>query len=318
VRLEFYNSSSTDNFGRAILSVRPVPRSMSYVFQYKYLLYSEPNPFFDFLERESQATKMLNLHKLDGPEVVNPCLKRTRSSLFVDLQPQAPSPPFNRTSPSLELLATTLVPPASTTGPSSKVMNIALFKTHKTASSTLASVLYRFAARHGGKLFTFGPATVMPARTVVQWANSGVPAPYKLKFNIAFQHLSGYGRLPTSMGNIFKLYNGLISSPRVITIVREPVSHALSWVTYMRTPPTLAHLSRLIESPEMPANTLAADFGLQTSQDVTNFVLRELPKFSLACISEQFDECLVMMRRSFNWSFLDITYMKLLDSSKSQ
>ena len=68
--------------------------------------------------------------------------------------------------------------------------NVALFKTHKTGSTTLASVLYRVAARHHLRLFTFSKASVIPRAIWAAWARVP-PIHERYTYNMAIQHLSG-------------------------------------------------------------------------------------------------------------------------------
>ena len=78
----------------------------------------------------------------------------------------------------------------------------------------------------------------------------------------------------------------------------------------------MTELERIIATI-LPSNILAAEFALVTEEDVANFLANDWNLFSLVCLSEAFDECVVMMRRMFNWDMLDITYLRLLDSVHS-
>ena len=66
------------------------------------------------------------------------------------------------------------------------------------------------------------------------------------------------------------------------------------------------------------SGVLASEFGLKTKEDVDVFLNSTWKDFELVCLTEYFDECLVMMRRRFNWNMLDITYLRLLDSADTQ
>ena len=203
---------------------------------------------------------------------------------------------------------------ANRTQPRVPVSHVALLKTHKTASSTLASVLFRYAARHNLRLFAMGPGTVMPSMYVKRLA-SFIPESRRHKFDIFFQHLSGTDTLEVNMTRVFRMFEGLIENPRVITIVREPLKHALSWACYMRTPRTIRGLYQLLGSKLMPSNTMAADFGITTRDQLDKFLATDFGRFELVCITELFQECLVMLMRRFGWSLLDITALSILESS---
>jgi hypothetical protein len=216
-----------------------------------------------------------------------------------------------RFQPLLEILAEH---EANRTQPTVQISHVALLKTHKTASSTLASVLFRYAARHNLRMFAMGPGTVMPSMYVKRLA-SFVPKSRLHKFDMLFQHLSGMDTLGVNMPGVFRMFEGLIDNPRVITIVREPMKHALSWACYMRTPQNLKSLYKIVDSNSLPSNTLAADFGITTRDQLDKFLATDFSRFELVCITELFQECLVMLMRRFGWSLLDITALSILESS---
>ena len=114
------------------------------------------------------------------------------------------------------------------------------------------------------------------------------------------------------MYTVFDLYHYLIKDPAVITILREPIKHALSWACFYNLPQTLKDLEAKVKS--LKPNKVCEEFGIVTLEQLKYFIANHFPKFELVCISEFFDECMVMMRRRFNWSLLDITYLRLLDS----
>ena len=158
--------------------------------------------------------------------------------------------------------------------------------------------------------------------TIVTWSSltslmTDFPSNQTHMYDVAFQHLSGQRPFAFSMDQLFTFYGNIIANPSVFTIVREPISHALSWIAYMKLPQTIDEVNSMIQGHELPNNLLCIDFGLSTASDVHQFLTRDMSRFSLVCIAEQFDECLVMMKRKFGWSMLDITYLRLLDASNS-
>jgi hypothetical protein len=144
-----------------------------------------------------------------------------------------------------------------------------------------------------------------------------VNATHAHAYDTAFQHLSGTAPLAFPIRQAIKFYQEIIQDPLVFTIVREPLSHALSWLAYFKIPKSIEELQDLVIGPAMPVNPLAADFALRTHSDVESFLHTEIHNFRLVCLAEAFDECLVMLKRVLNWSFLDITYLRLLDASST-
>eukprot|EP00042_Codosiga_hollandica_P027982 m.143570 g.143570 ORF g.143570 m.143570 type:complete len:241 (+) comp52647_c0_seq21:506-1228(+) len=112
-----------------------------------------------------------------------------------------------------------------------------------------------------------------------------------------------------------RFYRAIIEDVQIMTIVREPLSHALSWLTYTQAVNDMNTLVRLIPTNSLPENPMALDLGLRSEEDIMRFLTDDWHHFSLICIMEAFDECLVMMRRKFNWNMQVILYMRLLDKS---
>ena len=198
------------------------------------------------------------------------------------------------------------------------ITNIALFKTHKTGSTTLASVLYRFGGRWRRRMFKFSQSTVCSPKVWLNWAVNGtIPKAERLTYSLAFQHLSGRGdKLAADFSKAIEFYNLIINKPRILTMLREPTTHLLSWICFYRLPEDIAGLEGLLASS--PNNSQMAEFGISTKAELMAFLGSMDESFELVCITEYFDECLVMMRRRFNWNMLDITYLRLLDSADTQ
>lgn len=106
----------------------------------------------------------------------------------------------------------------------------------------------------------------------------------------------------------------------VFTLFREPKQQYISWAYFYYVPnkypadPAEVFLSFLRE--QRNPNPLAGEFGLFSEGDVDTFLEKHFGNFKLILLSERFDECLVLLRRILNWDLIDITYMKILDSSK--
>lgn len=198
-----------------------------------------------------------------------------------------------------------------------QVKNIAYLKTHKTGSTTLGSVFYRYGARHHLKFYVEGHILQM-----VQ------PKAEKLgKYNIILQHHSGNGfwhggRLHNDYQKLLHWYQALIQDPSVVTILREPVSHYLSGFYYYHEPDMRAKKHMQMEPDDHPwlwesveakrwKNPMAAEFGIYSTEELATFLDTGLPSFSLIMLTDRFEESLVVMRHLFNLNLQDLTFLTL-------
>ena len=122
--------------------------------------------------------------------------------------------------------------------PSGKRRGIAFLKTHKCGSSTLGSIVFRYASRHGQR---------MPR------VHHNIAAGYELKGNIskcdvALQHIQA-----SKWKYAFEWYTLAIQRPVFITILREPVSHYTSWAHFYKLPETST-----ARPPPPPTGAIAA------------------------------------------------------------
>ena len=97
--------------------------------------------------------------------------------------------------------------------------SIGFLKTHKTGSSTLASILYRYAARHG--VTVFKPS----GGHILNIAGMG-----PMRAEIVLHHISGGPFLRLDWASFRAGYFHILRGQRahLVTIVREPVEHYLS------------------------------------------------------------------------------------------
>ncbi|XP_013890174.1 galactose-3-O-sulfotransferase 3 [Austrofundulus limnaeus] len=213
-----------------------------------------------------------------------------------------------------------------------KHTNIVFLKTHKTASSTLQNILFRFAERNNLTMALPKP-------------NCGHQFCYPQVFSSHFVHPH---TLPPNMITSHMRFNKtalqrLMPNDTIyITILREPASMFESLFTYysrhsgsFRRVPNgsletfLAdplQYYRPEEADSMYArNTLTFDLGGNKDRPASDvayaqaFVADVEKTFSLVMISEYFDESLVLLRHLLSWNLDDIVYVKLnmrVESSK--
>ena len=195
--------------------------------------------------------------------------------------------------------------------------HVVLYKTHKTGSTTLASVLFRYAARHRLRLFARSGTVINPA-LVQRLANTSHDTS-AYSADVIFQHVSGLGiDLAFPLRTALAFYRRVVPDPHIVTLMRNPLQQSLSWLCYYALPQDIFALERRIFDATLPDNLQCHEFGARSPEELTAFIEGEMRQFELFCISEMFDECLVMMRRRYNWDMLDITYIRLLDSEENR
>ncbi|XP_038147252.1 galactose-3-O-sulfotransferase 3-like [Cyprinodon tularosa] len=205
-----------------------------------------------------------------------------------------------------------------------KQTNIVFLKTHKTASSTMQSLLFRFAERHNLTMAFPKPSCSLqfcyPA-----FFSSNFVHPDTLPANMITSHM----RFRKSA-----LQKLMPKNTRYITILREPAAMFESLFTYyspyaksFKKVPD-GSLKTLMQDPlryyepndeysYYARNTLTFDLGGENNRPATDVAyahdfVEEVEKvFSLVMISEYFDESLVLLRKLLSWDLEDILYIKL-------
>ena len=184
----------------------------------------------------------------------------------------------------------------------------------------MAAVLYRYAARHALRVFSppRSTATVLDPKLISQNPPYGSATDALARSNMFLHHVSGPDAGPhVPLNDVIRFIGRIVHSPRqTVTLVREPLSHALSHLCYYMLPADIYDVERLLFQ-RLQHNVMAQDFGITNEDDFETFAQGDFGLFDLVCITEYFDECLVMMRRRFNWDMLDITYIRLLDSEEN-
>eukprot|EP00904_Undaria_pinnatifida_P012460 jgi/Undpi1/8344/HiC_scaffold_25.g10812.m2 len=180
-----------------------------------------------------------------------------------------------------------------------QLSNIAFVKTHKTGSTSMAAILYRYALRHGQKI-------------------------KKNKYervDIMHYHISPRGQFNGKWSEAHEHYRGIMRDPdsvNFITVMREPRSHFLSVYYYYLQPINKLSLEEFLsKQPRNPGqfnllrNPLSAEFGAKTLTQVEHLIAHALPSFKLIFLTDRFDEGLMILRRILGWSMIDMTYITL-------
>ncbi|CAN0014418.1 unnamed protein product [Ascophyllum nodosum] len=118
-----------------------------------------------------------------------------------------------------------------------QLCNIAFVKTHKTASTTFAYILFRYARRHDLKLAYFdNHHSAIPLGEAVSQTNQG-----KGRVDIMHYHHSVFGQYDGTWKHADEAYRKIMRDPdnvKFVTVLREPRSHLLSYYYYFLQPNT--------------------------------------------------------------------------------
>ncbi|MBZ3888043.1 Galactose-3-O-sulfotransferase 2 [Sciurus carolinensis] len=208
------------------------------------------------------------------------------------------------------------------------VTNIMFLKTHKTASSTVLNILYRFAEGHNlttalpaGSRFHLGYPWLFLAR-YVEGAQQGSPGAPR-HFNIMCNHLRF---------NLPEVQKVMPNNTFYFSILRNPVAQLeSSFVYYKDSVPAFRGLRSLDEFLAEPQRHYDASLGLRNAyarnhmwfdlgfdnnaaaeEGYVRARLAEVERrFQLVLIAEHFDESLVLLRRRLRWRVDDVVYFRL-------
>lgn len=231
-----------------------------------------------------------------------------------------------------ELLAYQLSKPSPTINSCKPRKNIAFLKVHKTGSSTMMTMFYRFAAKYhlnivlpnttSGNFNYLGYGRTLNPSTLIK-------LPYGEEYNIICNHVV-YNR--TTFKAIMP--NDTIN----IGIVRDPVTNFISALSYfggleelqsqtlkkLGTPlPERSLIKMFLQRPETfetsvfqhyVHNIMSFDFGLRPEdyddeEAIDRFIDGLHNDFVLVIILEYLNESLVLMKRILCWDFKDILYI---------
>ncbi|XP_063042865.1 galactose-3-O-sulfotransferase 3-like [Engraulis encrasicolus] len=204
-----------------------------------------------------------------------------------------------------------------------KHTSVVFLKTHKTGSSTVQNILFRFAERHN-------LTVAMPVSKCHHMFC--YPFPFRAQFvhknTVPPDVLTNHARL-----DVAEMRRLMPKDTRFFTILREPVAMFESAFSYFRSEcksfqrvpngsieeflrqPQLYYRSKELDS--MYARNIATfDLGGDKDRPLGDmhyfwrFTRHLEDVFSLVMIMEHFDESLVLLRRLLNWDPEDLVYLK--------
>ncbi|XP_006817509.2 galactosylceramide sulfotransferase-like [Saccoglossus kowalevskii] len=195
--------------------------------------------------------------------------------------------------------------------PKNKIIYV---KTHKTASTTLASILERYG-------YTRNLTIAVPNGNHV-FSNTEL---FNKKMVSNFADMKNYDMLTNHARYNRRKLDSLIPNATYITILRHPVQQfesAFGYFQWGRFIPAKDPISEFLRNPEkftnkIPTNTRNGqlfDLGLSATKtldaEIVNETLQTLHKeIDVVLITEYFDESLLILRDLLCWSVNDILYI---------
>jgi hypothetical protein len=204
-------------------------------------------------------------------------------------------------------------------GESKKLMNIVLYKTHKTAGGTLCSVLFRFASRHHSRIFNADNGSApIPSNAFRNWTVNHTLY-QQGSYNTLMRHVAFKASPPPlPLSEMIEFFKYIINKPFIITVLRESLEQSLSYLYfYYGKEISRLGLTKAIEE-YLPHNPQGAELGIDTQEKLYRFLESEMDLFDMICVTEHFDECMVMLRRRMNWDMVDITYLRVHDADEEK
>uniref|UniRef100_A0A6I8NHP5 Galactose-3-O-sulfotransferase 2 n=1 Tax=Ornithorhynchus anatinus TaxID=9258 RepID=A0A6I8NHP5_ORNAN len=207
--------------------------------------------------------------------------------------------------------------------------NIMFLKTHKTASSTIMNLLYRFTEKQNltialpaGQSFHLGYPWLFLTKYVEGFNTE------KHSYNIMCNHLRF---------NWPEVQKVMPHHTIYFSIIRNPISHLeSSFVYYKHVVPAFENLKTLNDFLASPLsyyneslairnayakNNMWFDFGYDNNANDTEGYIRSKieeieERFQLILIADYFDESMVLLKNTLCWDLDDVVYFKL--NSRSQ
>jgi hypothetical protein len=176
-----------------------------------------------------------------------------------------------------------------------KQSNVIYYKTHKTASTTLGSIIFRFGAQHGLRFHNVHNHYKV-------FSNNSQAEP---QANISLFH-----HVPEHFDFMMAHYRSIIPNGKFLSILREPVRRYLSSFHYYNQP--VNHAFHDFLTWKEYNNRMVLDFGVFNKTDLDIFMQQYYSQFFFL-ITEKLDESLVLLKRTWHWDLEDILYLKLND-----
>ncbi|XP_029472975.1 galactose-3-O-sulfotransferase 2-like isoform X2 [Rhinatrema bivittatum] len=207
--------------------------------------------------------------------------------------------------------------------PCHPTINIVFLKTHKTGSSTVQNMLFRFAENHS-------LSVALPAGKGI---HLGYPNQFQAQFTQGFNTVNqNYNILCNHMRFSYpEVQKVMPNNTFYFSILRSPVSLLESSFTYYKYNVEAFHkakdLNEFLASPWnyykpndsrsfFARNPMWYDFGYDNNaedrEDYVHSVLEEINRrFQLILITEYFDESMLLLKNTLCWELEDVVYFQL-------
>nr|XP_013807924.1 PREDICTED: galactose-3-O-sulfotransferase 2 [Apteryx mantelli mantelli] len=207
--------------------------------------------------------------------------------------------------------------------------NVMFLKTHKTASSTILNILFRFTEKHNltialpaGQLVHLGYPETFMTSFVEEFQTTGQ------NYNIMCNHLRF---------NHLEVQKVMAENTFYFSILRNPVSQLESSYVYYKDAAPAFRMSKdvneYLTSPMdyyhkgnykeniYAKNNMWFDFGYdnnaEDNESYIQVVLEEIEQnFHLILIADYFDESMILLKHTLCWDLDDVIYFKLNSRSK--
>jgi hypothetical protein len=114
-----------------------------------------------------------------------------------------------------------------------------------------------------------------------------------------------------------EFFNHIIDKPFIITVLREPLQQLLSFMYWYHDSKIQKYgLTQALK--QGPSNPQCRELGITTDEQLDRFLESDMYLFDMICVTEHFDECMVMLRRRMNWDMVDITYLRIHDAKEKK
>ncbi|CAM9307103.1 unnamed protein product [Ectocarpus sp. 4 AP-2014] len=212
---------------------------------------------------------------------------------------------------------------ASATNTDNQLSNLALFKTHKTGSTTLAILLHRYGRRHDLEVAHFpGFGSTIPIEEAAR--QTGLADGGK-RVDIMHYHIDTDTPRQERWGSAKEHYRDVMRYPddiNFITILRDPRDRLLSFYSFFVEFETGVPIDEFFRQDAPDEEVLerlrglgCKEFGVTTATELEDFIDQEIPEFKLVLVTERFDESLMVMRSLLGWDLIDMTYVSVNRSS---
>lgn len=220
------------------------------------------------------------------------------------------------------------------------INKVAFLKTHKTGSTTLGNILFRYGMKHGLKFYTEGRHLLHCEEPVENSEDNG-------RADIVLHHVANFPLNreqfcfnallaknysgATGFSRLMSWYQDTIPGAKLVTIFREPMSNYLShfyffYEPYHRSDPMKMEpdgypLLRKYVAERKGADILTQELGLARSSgesvvanELHQFLDHEIEKIDVIILTDLFDLCLVVMRHTLGWDLDELMYLRLYDT----